>query len=109
MSLDILHNPVGFSSYITDENGEQYLPGSELPYHAGQEFIIKLPEKPELQFETVIYKNGEKIATSTSASTTFTLHSPGIYRAAVKLKVPLPPPEGKKWLNWILTNPIYLN
>lgn len=109
MSLDILQNPKGFESYLSDENGDIHMLGARLPFKPGHELVINLPDRPNLPFETVIFKNGEKIASSTSVTTNLTLHSPGVYRAAVRVRVSLPFPDGKKWLNWIMTNPIYLN
>lgn len=108
MSLDLLGDPKGFSSYAKDKNGKILPLGSVVKYASGLELIADLPNRPSVPFETIIYKNGEKVLTSTSALTSFALHGPGSYRTVVRLKITLPPPGGRIWVPWIFTNPIHI-
>ncbi|OFZ19856.1 MAG: hypothetical protein A2Z20_03635, partial [Bdellovibrionales bacterium RBG_16_40_8] len=107
-SLDILQDTHGFESYVSI-NKNSILPlGSEEKFKPGMELIVKLPAKPAVRFEAVIYRNGEKIMTSNSAITSYAIHSPGVYRSVVRVKVTLPFPDGSSWLNWIVANPFYI-
>jgi len=107
-SIDILQDPTGFESYAQDEKGFLAPLGSEIRLKQNLELVVRLPEKPLIPYQVLIFKNGEKILTSTSVLTTLAIHSPGVYRSVVRLKVPLFIPDGRKWLNWIVTNPIYV-
>lgn len=106
MSLDLLANPKGFSSYARTKSGEIIPLGGKAKTEDGLELIADLPVKPSVPFEIILYKDGEKIASSNSARTTYDLYGPGSYRTVVRLKVTLPPPAGRIWVPWIFTNPI---
>lgn len=108
MSLDLLQNPKGFECYLSTPKSPALPLGSITDFAENQELIVKLPGKPELPFETVIYKNGERIMSSTSPQTSYAIHSPGVYRSVVRVKIPLPWPERPRWISWIVTNPIYI-
>jgi hypothetical protein len=108
MSLDLLANPKGFNSYVKSKTGEVTLLGGTVKASDGMELIADLPVKPTVPFETVLIKDGDKIASSTSARTSYAVHGPGSYRIMVRLKVTLPPPSGRIWVPWIFTNPIQI-
>jgi hypothetical protein len=108
MSLDMLQDPKGFEAFLIDSKQNIGPIGSVTPAQPGQELVVSLPAKPQLPFQIIIYKDGEKVLTSTSMETRYTLHGPGVYRAIVRLKIPLPIPDGRKWINWIVTNPFYI-
>jgi len=108
MSIDILQNPKGFEAFVQNKQKEIFPVGSTIKFTEGTDLVMKLPEKPNLKFETVIFKDGEKILTSNSALTRYIIHGPGVYRGVVRIKVPFPFPERSKWLNWIMTNPFYV-
>lgn len=108
MSLDLLQNPAGFYSYIRNGTNQLSLIGSEIKFESDLDLIVKLPDKPAIPFEVIVYKDGEKILTSNSADTSYRLQGPGVYRSVVRLHVPLPLPDGSTWMNWIITNPIHV-
>ena len=108
MSLDLLANPKGFSTYLKTAYGQQHLMGSTLSFKKNLNLVIELPSKPLVPFQVLIYKDGDRILTSTSVKTTFPVLEPGSYRVVVKLRVLLPIPDGKKWIPWIFTNPILI-
>jgi len=107
MSLDIMANPKGFVALIKDNNN-QYPLGSEVQFKKGLKLIVKLPQKPLVPFETVIFKNGKKFLISNSKDTEIQIHGPGVYRAIVRVIPTFPLPDGKKWVPWIYTNPFYV-
>ncbi len=120
LSFDLLQDPRGFEAFASSSGaarptspnspkngGTTIWPlGSDVELRPDLSFEVNLPTRPEIIFETEIYKDGERVLTSTSPTTQFAIHAPGVYRAVVRLKVPLPLPDGAKWMNWILTNPI---
>jgi hypothetical protein len=108
VSLDILQNPTGFEAYVSSPDKTIWPLGSEIKFRDDLNFVVSLPAKPEIDFAIEIYKDGEKILSSTSSTTELALHAPGIYRAVVRLKVPLPFPDGAKWMNWVITNPVFV-
>jgi hypothetical protein len=106
MCVDLVANPKGFSAYLKNKKGELTPLGASARMSEGLEYIVDLPAKPLVPFEVILYKDGEKIVTSTSARTSYAIHGPGSYRIALRLKVSLPPPGGRLWVPWIFTNPI---
>jgi hypothetical protein len=108
LSADILQNPKGFEAFIKGSKNFIAPLGAEIKFQKNLEYIINLPEKPILPFETILYKDGEKILASNSVSTNYAIQGPGVYRSIVRLKITLPFPDRSKWVNWILTNPIYI-
>ena len=108
MSLDILGNPKGFNAIVRDKAGEIYPMGSELNYSDGLTLEVTLPQKPKVPFDTIIYKNGERMMTSNSQVTQYFINSPGVYRVLVRVIPTLPLPDGKKWIPWIYTNNFYV-
>ena len=108
VSLDILGNPKGFNAVVQGKDGRVFPMGSEFTYHDGMALEVVLPQKPKVPFDTVIYKNGERMMTSNSQTTRYFLNEPGIYRVMVRVIPTLPLPDGKKWIPWIYTNPFYV-
>ncbi len=108
MSLDILGNPKGFNAVIKSVSGTVYPMGSKIKFDKGLSLEINLPQKPKVPFDTVIYKNGERMMTSNSQTTQFFINGPGVYRVMVRVIPTLPLPDGKKWIPWIYTNPFYI-
>ena len=108
VSLDILGNPKGFNAVVRDPGGAAHQMGSSIPYREGLLMEIALPQKPRVPFDTVIYRNGERIITSNSQVTQYYLSEPGVYRIMVRVIPTLPLPDGKKWIPWIFTNPFYV-
>ena len=106
LSLDILGNPKGFNTVIRAKNGTVYPLGSQLEFGEGLTLEVTLPQKPKVPFDTVIYRNGERMMTSNSQVTQYYLNSPGVYRVLVRVIPTLPLPDGKKWIPWIYTNTI---
>ncbi len=108
MSLDIIESPKGFECYLQNRKNELFLMGAEVKYSDGLEYVIRLPAKPSVDFEVQVFRNGEKLLTSNSAETSYILREPGVYRSVVRLRVPMPFPDGRTWMNWIVSNPIYI-
>lgn len=108
MSLDILGNPKGFNAVIRTKNGQVYPMGSALDFSEGLSLEVSLPQKPKVPFDTMIYRNGERMMTSNSQVTQYYLNTPGVYRVLVRVIPTFPLPDGKKWIPWIYTNPFYV-
>lgn len=108
MSLDILGNPKGFNTVLKNKQGQSSPMGSTVELEEGMQLEITLPQKPDVPFDTVIYKNGERIVTSNSQVTNYFISDPGVYRVMVRVIPTMPIPDGKKWIPWIYTNPFYV-
>ena len=108
VSLDILGDPKGFNAIIRAPEGRVWPMGSSLAMRGGLNLEVTLPQKPNVPFDTVIYRNGERQMTSNSTFTQFYLSEPGVYRVMVRVIPTLPLPDGKKWIPWIFTNSFYL-
>ncbi|MGE0527691.1 MAG: hypothetical protein AB7P49_11555, partial [Bdellovibrionales bacterium] len=67
-----------------------------------------LPQKPDVPFDVIIYRDGLRVMTSNSQLTQYYLNTPGVYRVMVRVIPTLPLPDGKKWIPWIYTNPFYV-
>ena len=106
MCLDILGNPKGFNTVMRSKDGTIHPLGSELEYREGLSLEVTLPQKPKAPFDTVIYRNGERMMTSNSQLTQYYVNGPGVYRVLVRVIPTLPLPDGKKWIPWIYTNTI---
>ncbi|NJL25416.1 MAG: hypothetical protein HC902_09720 [Calothrix sp. SM1_5_4] len=109
MSLDILANPKGFNALIRAKNGQVFPMGAQVPFTEGMSLEVTLPQKPKVPFDTVIYRDGQRVMTSNSQVTEYFLNSPGVYRVMVRVIPTLPLPDGKKWIPWIFTNPFYVS
>jgi hypothetical protein len=108
VSLDILGDPKGFNAVVRTREGQVHPMGSSLRFREGLNLEVTLPQKPKVPFDTVIYKNGERLMTSNSTFTQFYVTEPGVYRVMVRVIPTLPLPDGKKWIPWIFTNSFYL-
>ncbi|MGE4131255.1 MAG: hypothetical protein AB7F86_06430 [Bdellovibrionales bacterium] len=109
MSLDILGNPKGFNAVLLGEDGSNNPIGTRMNFAKGLSLEITLPQKPNVPFDTVIYRNGERVMTSNSKVTKYYINTPGVYRVMVRVIPTLPLPDGKKWIPWIYTNPFYID
>lgn len=106
MSLDILGNPKGFNAVLRSQSGDVYTMGSKVKLQPGLFLEVHLPQKPKVPFDTIIYRNGQRMMTSNAQTTQFFVNSPGVYRVMVRVIPTLPLPDGKKWIPWIYTNGI---
>lgn len=109
LSLDILGNPKGFNALVRTKSGTIYPMGSDVKFEEGLTLEVTLPQKPKVPFDTVIYRNGEKMMTSNSQVTQYYVNGPGVYRVLVRVIPTLPLPDGKKWIPWIYTNDFYVS
>lgn len=109
MSLDSLADPKGFISTIEKPGSPSILMGGTVDWEPGLKLKTLLPQKPNVPFDIIYYRNGEKLLVSNSLETKLELPSPGIYRVMVRVIPTLPLPDGKKWIPWIFTNPFYVN
>lgn len=107
IALDLLGDPKGFNASIQDKD-KTFLMGSRLKFSKGLKLSVHLPVRPNYRFETLIIKNGERDHSSEDDSFTYEIKSPGVYRVAVRVLVEFPLPDGKRWANWIYTNPFFI-
>ena len=107
LAFDLIGNPKGFLA-VVEKGKDQYLMGSEIVFTPGLELKVSLPQKPLFFHEIVIYRNGERAVTSNEETLTWKLSEPGAYRVQVRVSLPLPLPDTKKWVTWIYTNPFFI-
>ena len=108
-SLDIMANPKGFYTSVIDKKTDQLYPmGSKIKFKTSLKIVIQLPEKPNVPFETILYKDGQPFVNSNSSFSELNIHSPGVYRVVVRAIPTFPIPDGKKWIPWIYSNPFYI-
>lgn len=108
MSLDSLADPRGFIAKIERPGSAPLLMGSSIKWTPGMKLTTTLPQKPNVPFDVVYYRSGEKILVSNSKETALEIPGPGVYRVMVRVIPTLPLPDGKKWIPWIFTNPFYV-
>ena len=109
VSLDLLANPKGFNAYIKSPQGDVLTMGSQASWEKGMELHVILPEKPNVPFETVLFRNGKRTINTNTKDSIFKIDRPGRYRVLVRVIPTLPLPDGKKWIPWIFSNPFYLD
>jgi hypothetical protein len=108
MSFDILANPKGFNCFI-EENERIYGLGSDIHFTPHLVLFTHLPQKPRVDFEVIVIKDGVSIKTFNTQDSKFEISSKGVYKVAVRVIPTFPLPDGKRWLTWIYTNPFYVN
>lgn len=101
-------NPKGFNTVLRNRRGQVFPWVHQVAFEEGLTLEVSLPQKPAAPFDTVIYRNGERMLTSNSQVTQYFLNQPGVYRVMVRVIPTLPIPDGKKWIPWIYTNPFYV-
>lgn len=110
MSLDLFANPRGFNTFVKSASGRTYPLGSRVKSGSEPlELVIQLPSKPLVQYQVLVYLDGEKVLTSTSVRTTLPIRKDGSYRVVVRLRVVMPLPDGRMWIPWIYSNPIVVD
>ena len=109
LSLDTLADPKGFNVTIEDKNGTVHAMGSHLEFSKDMELVVRIPQKPKVPFDVLIYRNGERIFTSNSLETRWVIHESGTYRVKVRVIPTFPLPDGKKWIPWIYSNSFYVS
>ncbi len=103
MSLNLLGDPKGFYALLRD--GRKILPpGSQTNFSGNLEIEVKLPQEPNEFFEIILVKDGEGLSVSNDSKAIFKITTPGVYRVLVRMSVPFPFPEGRRWVSWIYTN-----
>lgn len=107
-SLDLLGDPKGFFAYLKDHD-EIFPIGSRIKFKKNLQIYSRLPIEPKAFYEIVLYKNGDREVTTNTSELRYDVASPGVYRIAVRVSVPLPFPDGNKWVSWIYTNPFYID
>ena len=108
MSLDVLGNPKGFSTYISQ--GDQMIPlGSTVKLVPGMKVNIRLPSRPKGSFEAVLFRDGQRVGTFGQVEATFEIKEPGVYRVIVRTFRNFMLPDGNRWITWIYTNPFYVH
>lgn len=107
MSFEMLANPKGFYAEMSSR-GEKFSMGSSISLTRNLKLKIVLPSEPTCPYEIAIFKDGQLFLTANSPETTIDIHTPGVYRAVVRVIPTLPLPDGKKWLPWIVSNPFFV-
>ncbi len=107
MALDLLGNPKGFSFYLQDGEKIEAM-GFETKMHKGMSLVMHLPSKPKVPFEMYLLKDGERVSSSNQTESIYEIKSPGVYRAVVRVIPTMPLPDGRRWIPWIYSNPIYV-
>jgi hypothetical protein len=106
-SLDLLGDPRGFNAIIQDRE-KVHMMGSTMKFNKHLRLMSKLPIEPKDFYEIIVYRNGERDLTANQPEINYEIKSPGVYRVAVRVSAFLPPPDGKKWMTWIYTNPFFI-
>lgn len=108
LSIDTLADPKGFNVTIEAPDGAVHAMGSRLTLKKGMELVVKIPQKPRVPFDVLIFRNGERVFTSNSLETRWVIHETGTYRVKVRVIPTFPLPDGKKWIPWIYSNSFYI-
>jgi hypothetical protein len=106
-AFDVLGQTKGFATWYEDTGGIKSL-GSRVRYDDGGRLMVRLPKKPSVPFETVVYRDGLSIMTSNSTETEFRVLQSGVYRIVVRLFINPSIFDGGRWIPWIITNPIVI-
>jgi hypothetical protein len=104
MALDLLADPRGFVIVMRDEEGRMRPLGSTMRLRQNPELVVRLPVKPSVPFEVQVLRDGQREFVSNQVESVWKLTRPGRYRAMVRLRPTLPPPDGTRWIPWIMTN-----
>lgn len=107
VSLDLLGDPKGFLAVIEDKD-RMILMGEKVKLNKNLRLKARLPIEPTAFYEIVLFRNGERDATSNTVELDTPITQPGIYRVIVRVSPMLPLPEGKQWITWIYTNNFYV-
>lgn len=107
MALDLLGNPKGFSFSLIDGDRVHAM-GAEVPLKRDMKLAVRLPQVPKVPYEIQYIKDGEHISSVSSVESEFTVQEPGVYRVVVRVIPTLPLPDGKRWISWIYSNPIFI-
>jgi hypothetical protein len=108
IAFDELGDPSGFETYVISGKEKKHsLMGQSIQFNSEQKIFFKLPSQPNIFFEVVLFKNGERVDHLNTYEGEFTIKSPGAYRVQVRLSPKLPLPDAIKWLTWIYTNNFY--
>lgn len=108
VSLDLMGDPAGFQATIED-NDKAFLMGEKIRLNKNLRLKANIPQEPNHFFEIVVFRNGERYATSNETTLDTPIKESGIYRVIVRVSPMLPLPEGKRWITWIYTNNFYVN
>lgn len=106
-SLDILGDPTGFNAIVEDDKNI-FMMGERVKITKSTRIKAKIPQEPRYFYELILFKDGERFATSNETSLEIPIKEPGVYRVSVRVSPLLPFPEGKRWFTWIYTNNFYL-
>lgn len=107
MALDMIGDTRGFLTEMRDGK-LRFAMGSKPLHRRNLQLYVRLPRKPAVPYEIVIYKDGQVYLTSDSLETLVAVPSAGAYRVAVRVRPRMPFPSGKSWIYWILSNPFYV-
>jgi hypothetical protein len=106
-ALDVLADPKGFYAELS-QGDRKHMMGSTVKLSDDLKLYVHLPRKPNVPFEVVVLKDGERAMTSNSQTTSMNIHNPGVYRVIVRVIPTFPLPDGLRWMTWIYTNAFYV-
>lgn len=104
---ELLGDSTGFYATINDEHSELLL-GSQKPYSKNLQIKVHLPGIIKYPFEVNLVKDGQFLDSANTSESIFKIPSPGTYRIQIRVQIPLPLPDGKKWVTWIYSNPFFI-
>lgn len=107
-SIDALANPKGFAAYMSTNDGSTYLMGEKIPWTKSLKLLIDVPPISSKDLEVKLLRNGQEIATSKSANSSFDIDKTGNYRVYVRVRVQFPIPGEIRWIPWIYSNNFYV-
>ena len=107
-SLDVLGNPKGFNASLQSHD-KVYPMGSRVKFKPGLKLNVKLPRKPSVPFEISIFKDGQHLMSVNAPEANYDLQGLGVYRIVVRVVRYFTIFDGQQWVDWIYTNPFYVN
>lgn len=108
-SIDSLADPTGFAAYL-EYKGNKSLMGQSVRYTDGLRLKVDLPTGISRPHRIEVYRNGDLYFHSDkSTNESIEIKESGVYRVLVKVQLNLPVPDTETWINWIYTNPFYVD
>ncbi len=109
IAFDALGDPAGFENYLSNKiTDKKYFTGDTVSYNKNLQIYYKLPTEPNVFYEVVLIKNGQRVDHLNTFEGIFNIETKGVYRLQVRLSPRLPLPDAIKWLTWIYTNNFYV-
>lgn len=108
LALDALGDPRGFFTVLED-HGHTHMMGSRVKLGKGMSLQVHMPGPPQVFYEIIVYRNGDRYRTFNEADVSMPVTEPGVYRVQVRVAIPMPLPDANRWISWIYGNPFFVN